>query len=229
MIVGRGTIQGKLVLAAAQEGRIVGGAFGEVHGAKLVGLLRAAAHVEASAKPAAVLVLFDTGGVRLQEANVGELAIAEIMRGVLDARAAGVPVIGLIGGRAGCYGGGGLISGCCSGLVVSEQGRISVSGPEVIETIRSVEDFDPRDRALVWRTMGGMNRRLPGIANAFADDDSFRAAALALLEAPQSFDLDALTARQEHRTEKCAAVFGQIQCSTTTSSVGPDPISGPML
>ena len=194
MIVGRGTLQGKPVFVAAQEGRFMGGAFGEVHGAKLVGLLRAAA----TAKPSAVLILFDTGGVRLQEANAGELAIAEIMRAMLDARAAGVPVIGLIGGRAGCYGGGGLISGCCSGLVVSEQGRISVSGPEVIETNKGVEEFDSRDRALVWRTMGGKNRRLLGVADAFADDDvdSFRAATLALLTEPPPFDLATLKARQ---------------------------------
>ena len=195
MIVGRGLFDGKAVLAAAQEGRFMGGAFGEVHGAKLVGLLRAAART----KPAAVLILFDTGGVRLQEANAGELAIAEIMRALIDARAAGIPVIGLIGGRAGCYGGGGLISGCCSGLVVSEQGRISVSGPEVIETNRGVDEFDSRDRALVWRTMGGKNRRLIGVADALADDDvaSFRSAALSLLANPRAFNLDALKARQD--------------------------------
>ena len=194
MVVGRGALDGAPVFVAAQEGRFMGGAVGEVHGAKLVGLLRAALH----AKPAAVLILFDTGGVRLQEANAGELAIAEIMRAVLDARAGGIPVLGLIGGRAGCYGGGGLISGCCTGLVVSEQGRISVSGPEVIETNRGVEEFDSRDRALVWRTMGGKNRRLLGIASAFSGDDvgSFRAAALAMLAAPAAFDFDMLKARQ---------------------------------
>ena len=205
MVIGRGTFDGKSVFAAAQEGRFMGGAFGEVHGAKLVGLLRAAI----GARIEAVMILFDTGGVRLQEANAGELAIAEIMRAVLDARGAGIPVIGLIGGRAGCYGGGGLISGCCSGLVVSEQGRISVSGPEVIETNKGVEEFDSRDRALVWRTMGGKHRRLIGVADAFADDDvaSFRAAALSLLGKPPAFDLASMKAEQA-RLETRLARFG---------------------
>ncbi len=63
----------------------MGGAFGEVHGAKLTGLLRAARALHQD-----VLILFDTGGVRLQEANAGELAIAEIMRAVIEARRAGV-------------------------------------------------------------------------------------------------------------------------------------------
>ena len=206
MIVGQGLLDGKPVFVAAQEGRFMGGAFGEVHGAKLVGLLRAAA----TAKPSSVLILFDTGGVRLQEANAGELAISEIMRAMLDARVAGVPVVGLVGGRAGCYGGGGLVSGCCSGLVVSEQGRISVSGPEVIETNKGVEEFNSRDRALVWRTMGGKNRRLIRVADAFADDDvdSFRAAALALLVRPATIDLDALKAKQAYLEQRLADFGG---------------------
>ena len=98
MIVGRGRSRPSRVLVAAQEGRFMGGAFGEVHGAKLVGLLRAA---RARICTRAVLLLLDTGGVRLQEANAGELAIAEIMRAMLEARGAGVAVVGLIGGRAG--------------------------------------------------------------------------------------------------------------------------------
>ena len=200
MIVGRGRLDGVPLLVAAQEGRFMGGAFGEVHGAKLTGLLRAARDI--GSMP--VLILFDTGGVRLQEANAGELAIAEIIRALLEARAAGVPVVGLIGGRAGCYGGGGLIAGCCSALAVSEQGRISVSGPEVIETNRGVEEFDSRDRALVWRTMGGKHRRLLGGADAFTDDtiESFRNIAVHLIGSAPGFGEGVLKAEQARLEER---------------------------
>ncbi|BAR57432.1 malonate decarboxylase beta subunit [Bradyrhizobium diazoefficiens] len=195
IVVGHGRLDGSPAFVAAQEGRFMGGAFGEVHGAKLTGLLRAAREIGS----VPVLILFDTGGVRLQEANAGELAIAEIMRAVMEARAAGVKVIGLIGGRSGCYGGGGLIAGCCSALAVSEPGRIAVSGPEVIETNRGVEEFDSRDRALVWRTMGGKHRRLLGAADVFADDNvqDFREAALELIGLVGPFGLDRLKAEQE--------------------------------
>jgi len=205
IVVGRGTLGGSKVLIAAQEGRFMGGAFGEVHGAKLTGLLRAARDIGS----VPVLILFDTGGVRLQEANAGELAIAEIMRAVIEAREAGAKVIGLIGGRAGCYGGGGLIAGCCSGLVVSEQGRIAVSGPEVIETNRGVEEFDSRDRALVWRTMGGKHRRLLGGAEVFVDDtgQAFRDAALMLLGQVGGFELSTLT-NEQARLEARLRDFG---------------------
>jgi len=200
ILVGRGTLNGMPVFIAAQEGRFMGGAFGEVHGAKLTGLLRAAKAI--ASMP--VLILFDTGGVRLQEANAGELAIAEIMRAVIEARMAGAKVIGLIGGRAGCYGGGGLTAACCSALVVSEQGRIAVSGPEVIETNRGVEELDSRDRALVWRTMGGKHRRLIGGADLFADDTAqdFRNAALELLRGAAPFTIDTLNAEQARLEER---------------------------
>jgi malonate decarboxylase beta subunit len=200
IVIGRGRLDGSSVFIAAQEGRFMGGAFGEVHGAKLIGLLRAARDLNSIP----VLILFDTGGVRLQEANAGELAIAEIMRAVMEARMAGVKVIGLIGGRSGCYGGGGLIAGCCSALAVSEPGRIAVSGPEVIETNRGVEEFDSRDRALVWRTMGGKNRRLLGAADVFTDDtvQGFRDAALELLGLVGTFSLAKLKAEQERLAER---------------------------
>jgi malonate decarboxylase beta subunit len=200
IVVGRGLLETSPVFVAAQEGRFMGGAFGEVHGAKLTGLLRAARDTRGTP----LLILFDTGGVRLQEANAGELAIAEVMRAVIEARTAGVKVIGLIGGRAGCYGGGGLIAGCCSALVVSEQGRIGVSGPEVIETNRGVEELDSRDRSLVWRTMGGKHRRLLGGADLFTDDtiQGFRDAALKLLRASAEFDFDTLKAEQSRLEDR---------------------------
>src|SRR6478752_1386490 len=199
IVVGHGRLGGAPVFVAAQEGRFMGGAFGEVHGAKLLGLLRAAREIGSIP----VLILLDTGGVRLQEANAGELAIAEIMRAVMEARSAGVKVIGLIGGRSGCYGGGGLIAGCCSALAVSEQGRVAVSGPEVIETNRGVEEFDSHDRALVWRTMGGKHRRLLGAADDFVDDTAkaFRDAATALVRAVGGLTLETLI-NEQNRLEK---------------------------
>jgi len=200
IVVGCGAFDGAPVFVAAQEGRFMGGAFGEVHGAKLTGLIRAARDL----KTIPVLLLLDTGGVRLQEANAGELAVAEIMRAIVEARTAGVTVIGLIGGRAGCYGGGGLIAGCCTALAVSEQGRIAVSGPEVIETNRGVEEFDSRDRALVWRTMGGKHRRLLGGAEVFVGPavEDFRNAAKGLLALQARLSLPTLAAEQARLEER---------------------------
>ena len=100
-------------------------------------------------------------------------------------RAAGIPVIVLIGGANGCFGGMGIVARCADYIVMSDMGRLAMSGPEVIEASHGVEEFDSRDRALVWRTTGGKHRWLTGDCDALVEDDvaAFRAAAIAALGA----------------------------------------------
>ena len=181
VVVGRATLGGQVVFAAAQEGGFMGGAVGEVHGAKLVGLLRRAA----ADKIPAVVLLLETGGVRLHEANAGLIAVSEVMRAVLDARAAGVAVVTLAGGSNGVFGGMGIVARCTNAVLMSEEGRLAMSGPEVIETASGVEEFDARDRALVWRTTGGKHRYLLGDCQAIVADSvaEFRQAAIAAIAA----------------------------------------------
>ena len=211
MIIGRGRLDGREVLVAAQEGQFMGGTFAEVSGAKLVGLLRAAR--DRADLP--VLLLLDSGGVRLQEANAGELAVAEVMRAIAEARSAGVAVVALVGGRSGAFGGAGLTAATCSRIVISEQGRLGVTGPEVIETNQGVEEFDSKDKALVWSVTGGRTRRLIGGADTYAQDTmaGFRDAALFLLERVPAFDLRTLQAEQERLASRQSRLGA---CSSAT-------------
>jgi malonate decarboxylase beta subunit len=204
IIVGRGCLDGQRVFVAAQEGRFLGGSLGEVHGAKLVGLLRAACEGAERERPRAVLLLLDTGGVRLQEANAGEIAISEIINAIVRVRRMGIAVLALVGGRSGAFGGGGIIAGCCSGIVVSEHARISVTGPEVIETNQGVEEFDAKDRALVWRVCGGRTRYLLGGASAYVKGSiqDVRDAAVALIAHASPFDLATLQAEHRRLTQR---------------------------
>jgi malonate decarboxylase beta subunit len=196
VVVGSATLAGRPILIAAQEGRFNGGAVGEVHGAKIRGLLERARRD----KPHAVLLLVDSGGVRLHEANAGLIAISEIMRALLAAQAAGVPVIALVGGSCGAFGGMGIVTRLCDAVIMSEEGRLGLSGPEVIETVKGVEEFDSRDRSLVWRVTGGKLRRTLGEAAVLVEDDvaAFRAAAVGCLDHLQraASDLETLQAAQ---------------------------------
>jgi malonate decarboxylase beta subunit len=204
IVVGSGRLNGEKVFVAAQEGRFMGGAFGEVHGAKLVGLLRAARAGAGRDGPRALLLLLDTGGVRLQEANAGELAISEIINAIAQLRSAGIPVLGLVGGRAGAFGGGGIITAFCSRIVVCEHARISVSGPEVIETNKGVEEFDSKDRALVWRVCGARTRYLTGGVDRYVKGgvQDFRETAIALIAHAPPFELATLKAEQQRLSER---------------------------
>lgn len=196
IVVGAGRLKDRDVLIAAQQGQFMGGGVGEVHGAKLTGLLERAVAV----RPDAVLLLLDSGGVRLHEANAGLIAISEIMRAVLATRAAGVPVYALIGSGNGAFGGMGIVARCCTAVVMSEEGRLSLSGPEVIETVRGVEEFDARDRALVWRVTGGKHRYLIGDAVQLVPDriEAFGDAAMSLLAAHTEADDPLQAIEQEH-------------------------------
>ncbi|MET0540148.1 MAG: biotin-independent malonate decarboxylase subunit beta, partial [Variovorax sp.] len=147
-------------------------------------------------KPSAVVVLAESGGVRLHEANAGLIAVSEVMRAVLDVRAAGIPVVFLIGGANGCFGGMGIVARCADFIVMSDMGRLAMSGPEVIEASHGVEEYDSRDRALVWRTSGGKHRWLTGDCDALVEDDvaAFRVAAIAAMKVSRPVTLEALEA-----------------------------------
>ncbi len=203
IVVGAGSLSGRPVLIAAQQGQFMGGGVGEVHGAKLTGLLERAVAV----RPDAVLLLLDSGGVRLHEANAGLVAISEIMRAVLATRAAGIPVFALIGSGNGAFGGMGIVARCCTAVVMSEEGRLSLSGPEVIETVRGVEEFDSRDRALVWRVTGGKHRYLIGDAVQLVPDriDAFGQAARSLIDTHTEAD-DPLQALEQAHTRLDARI-----------------------
>lgn len=200
--IGRASLNRRPVFVAAQEGEFMGGGVGEVHGAKLVGLLRRALRD----RPDAVLLLAESGGVRLHEANAGLIAVSEVMRALLDVRAAGVPVLVLIGGANGCFGGMGIVARCADHVVMSDVGRLAMSGPEVIEASNGVDEFDSRDRALVWRTTGGKHRWLIGDCDALVEDDvdAFRAAAIEALGAARAVTLDALEAEHALLGERLA-------------------------
>ena len=188
--IGRAMLSGRTIFIAAQEGEFMGGGVGEVHGAKLVGLLRRALRD----RPDAVVVLAESGGVRLHEANAGLIAVSEVMRALLDVRAAGIATLMLIGGANGCFGGMGIVARCADTVVMSDIARHAMSGPEVIESSHGAGEFDSRDRALVWRTTGGKHRWLTGDCDALVDDDpvAFRAAAIEALDVHRPMTLAAL-------------------------------------
>ena len=192
--IGRALLAGRPVFVAAQEGEFMGGGVGEVHGAKLVGLLERARRD----RPDAVVLLAESGGVRLHEANAGLIAVSEVMRALLDVRAAGIPVTVLIGGANGCFGGMGIVARCADVVVMSDIARHAMSGPEVIEASYGASEFDSRDRSLVWRTTGGKHRWLSGDCDELVEDDpaAFRAAACRALDVRRPMTLAALAQEQ---------------------------------
>ncbi|MGP5202931.1 biotin-independent malonate decarboxylase subunit beta [Psychrobacter aquimaris] len=208
VIIGQATIQDAPIYMIAQEGKFMGGAVGEIHGAKIVGTLLKAIED----KPKAVVFFVDSGGVRLHEANAGLITISEIMRAMLKVRDAGIPIITVIGGTNGAFGGMGICACLSTHVIMTEEGRLALSGPEVIETIKGVEEFDSKDRALVWRVTGGKTRYLLDHVDFLVEDDVDdiqQGIMEALAEPAITLDLAYLQQRQAGLQQQYDQWFGQ--------------------
>jgi len=183
VVVAKGRIDGQPAVVLAIEGGFQGGSLGEVGGAKIAGALELAAADNRRGIPTRAVILFETGGVRLQEANLGLAAIAEIHSAIVDLRRY-QPVIGVIAGTVGCFGGMSIAAGLCSYLVVTQEARLGLNGPQVIEQEAGVTEYDSRDRPFIWSFTGGEQRHRSGLVDACVADDSqtLRECVLALFQ-----------------------------------------------
>jgi biotin-independent malonate decarboxylase beta subunit/biotin-independent malonate decarboxylase gamma subunit len=170
-VIARGSVDGRPVVIAAIEQGFQGGGTGEVSGAKISQALLLATADSRAGTPTAAVILFETGGVRLQEANLGLNAVAEICSAVLDLRPL-APVIGMVAGTVGSFGGMSIAAGLCTRLIVTPQARIGLNGPAVIEQEGGIDEFDSSDHALIWAVDGGEQRHAIGLADDLVADDA---------------------------------------------------------
>ncbi|WPC40471.1 biotin-independent malonate decarboxylase subunit beta [Clostridium sp. JS66] len=170
VVVARGEISGKRAVVISIEGAFQGGGIGEVSGAKIAGALEIAVNDNKKGVKTNAVIVLDSGGVRLQEANYGLLSISEIQSAIVALRNY-VPVVGVIPGKIGCFGGMSMTAGLFSKIIITREGRMTLNGPEVIEQEAGVDEFDASDKRLIWNTIGGAQRQAIGLADVLAEDD----------------------------------------------------------
>lgn len=170
VVIAKGTIQEQPVVLISIEGLFQGGSLGEVGGAKIAGALELAVEDNLKGIPTAAILLLETGGVRLQEANLGLAAIAEIQAAIVNLRQY-QPVIAVVAGSVGCFGGMSIAAGLCSYVVMTQEGRLGLNGPQVIEQEAGVQEYNAKDRPFIWSITGGNQRFTSGLADAYVDDD----------------------------------------------------------
>lgn len=169
VVVARGLLDGQPAVLAAIEGAFQGGSLGEVSGAKIAGALELAAEDNRNGVPTRALLLLETGGVRLQEANLGLAAIAEIQAAIVDLQRY-QPVVAVIAGPVGCFGGMSIAAALCSYLIVTREARLGLNGPQVIEQEAGIEEYDSRNRPFIWSMTGGEIRAASGLVDALVND-----------------------------------------------------------
>ncbi|ELT4633952.1 biotin-independent malonate decarboxylase subunit beta [Acinetobacter baumannii] len=170
VVIAKGSIQERPVVLISIEGLFQGGSLGEVGGAKIAGTLELAVEDNLKGIPTAAILLLETGGVRLQEANLGLAAIAEIQAAIVNLRQY-QPVIAVVAGSVGCFGGMSIAAGLCSYIVMTQEGRLGLNGPQVIEQEAGVQEYNSKDRPFIWSITGGNQRFASGLADAYVDDD----------------------------------------------------------
>jgi len=170
-VVTKGTIDGERAVVIALEGSFQGGSLGEVSGAKMCASLDLARENCERGKKTHAILLLETGGVRLQEANLGLAAVAEIMSSIIALRQY-VPVTCLVAGPVGCFGGMSLAAALCSYTIMTRGARLGMNGAEVIEQESGIDEYDSSDRALTWSIHGGEQRVAMGLADVLVNDDT---------------------------------------------------------
>jgi len=164
IVVSRATIGGMSVLIAAQDERFLGGSAGANHSEAL----RRAFEAAAATRPAAVVILAGSGGVRLHEANAAEWHLARALAALLDLRAAGIPV--LVVGVADVFGGMSVLACAAERTALLSGVRFGLSGPAVIETTRGAGELDARDATAVAAVFGAEARAAAGHVELLGDD-----------------------------------------------------------
>ena len=170
VIIAKGSLDGLPVVIAAIEGAFQGGSLGEVGGAKIAGALELAAEDNRNGIPTRAVLLLETGGVRLQEANLGLAAIADIHAAIVDLQQY-QPVVGVVAGSVGCFGGMSIAAALCSYLLVTQEARLGLNGPQVIEQEAGIEEYDSRDRPFIWSLTGGEQRFNSALVDRYVGDD----------------------------------------------------------
>jgi malonate decarboxylase beta subunit len=170
VVIARGVIDGCQTVIAAIEGMFQGGSVGEVSGAKIACALDLAREDNEAGRRICAILLLETGGVRLQEANLGLAVIAEIQSSIVALRQH-APVVGVVAGMVGCFGGMAISAALCSYLVATRQARLGLNGPEVIEQEAGIEEFDSTDRRLIWSATGGQQRYDTDLVDQLVEDD----------------------------------------------------------
>ncbi|MDX3895092.1 MAG: biotin-independent malonate decarboxylase subunit beta [Pusillimonas sp.] len=213
VVAAKGRIDGRPAVLLAIDGGYQGGSMGEVGGAKIAAALELAVEDNERGTPTCAVLLLETGGVRLQEANLGLAAIADIHAALVQLRRH-QPVVGIIAGPVGCYGGMGIAAGLCSYLIVTREARLGLNGPAVIEQEAGIDEFDSHDKPFIWSLTGGEQRHGAGLAEEFAADDvaEVRDRLLACLQR-------GVPAR--HRSQRCDGFIGMLE------RIEPEPVPDP--
>ncbi len=226
-VAGSGEIDGMMAVGFASDPRVQGGAMGSAGCAAIV-----AAYDEAVAHGVPVIGLWHSGGARLREGVESLHAVGTVFAAMT--RASGVvPQISVVLGAA--AGGAAYGPALTDVVILSQQGRIFVTGPAVVRSVTG-EDVD-------MARLGGPepHSRRSGVVHMVATSDTdalTRAREVACLLGKQgSVDLSLVqldtvadeTARLESRDRDCSPSLAELLPDSPRRAYDVKPLIGALL
>lgn len=190
-----GHIAGRKVLVVATDPAAAMGTFGIGECADFRWAIQRA---RATGMP--ILLLIDSAGTRLTAGLPVQGAIRGLMREVLDARLAKVPMLAVLGRYA--FGSASMLSFSAHARLYSENTQLAMSGPRVLQAALA----DDASRGIVLERINGISRTAVGNADKLiADDlDAYAEAVRAWLAAPiaASVTREALIQERRHLSQR---------------------------
>ncbi|MDW7658883.1 MAG: carboxyl transferase domain-containing protein [Bacillota bacterium] len=159
VITGYGTIDGRLVYAAAQDPDLYGGSIGQMHAGKIAKALQLACEAQVP-----FIGLYDTGGARIEEGILGLEGLGTLLAAIDDASGQ-IPLIAAVFGP--CAGGAAFAAAGSDFVLMAQKGSgVFMNGPMVISAVEN--------KTISAADIGGaaIHATRTGLAMLTADDES---------------------------------------------------------
>jgi malonate decarboxylase beta subunit len=137
LVVGSGLVGGAPVLIALTDGHVRGGTIGVREASTFAQLAEHAASGKVRGRrPVALIIGFDTGGVRVEEGPRALAAAAAVGVGLARLTLLGVRLLAVISGPRGCFGAPAVMAALPDHIIMTADARWGLTGPKLLEELR---------------------------------------------------------------------------------------------
>jgi malonate decarboxylase beta subunit len=169
LLVGSGLLSGAPVLLALTDGRVHGGTIGLREASALARLADSAAASRMSGRPPAALIIgFDTGGVRVEEGPIALAATSAVGVALARLTLLGMRLAAIISGPRGCFGAPAVMAALPQHIVMTESAHWGLTGPKLLDSIQNAAAHGGEGMEI----MSAAARLANGDAHAVVADDA---------------------------------------------------------
>jgi malonate decarboxylase beta subunit len=208
-LAGAGLIAGAPVLIALTDGHVRGGTIGVREAGILARIAESAAsgHVRGQ-RPVALIIGFDTGGVRVEEGPIALAAASAVGVALARLTLSGVHLAAVISGPRGCFGATAVMAALPQHIIMTADAQWGLTGPKLLGGI--LDGATPEQEALT--ATSAITRVSNGDAQVVVPDDAdaIRAQLCGMVRDIVA-DTRVQTAGLEDRLAACAATTDALQ------------------